>query len=166
MVKKNCTECKFVLFCRSIESSTESSNEKETDYEDRCERERYGSMLPHFILIIWAYHFTYIFYRQYKKIYVLEAEIKKLKEELEVQQRQLHEHQEEMKKIFSANQLLQSESNNWQNYEWTIQDISSAISMHTAESRAYSTHLRKHYPLPSFSTLKTWAPKARIQNNG
>lgn len=106
-------------------------------------------------------------FRQYKKIYVLEAEIKKLKEELEIQQRQLHEHQEEVKKIFSKNPSSETENTDWPSYEWSIQDISSALTLHaTAEPRAYTSLLRTNYPLPSFSTLKTWAPKARIQNNG
>lgn len=82
----------------------------------------------------------------------------------------MQDHQKEMKKIFSKTQILETESTEWQSIDWSTNDVSNdltnVISMHAAEPRAYTNLLRKNYPLPSFSTLKSWAPKARIQNNG
>lgn len=71
-----------------------------------------------------------------------------------------------MKKIFSKTQILETENIDWKSVDWSSNDITNALTMQVAEPRAYTSLLRKNYPLPSFSTLKSWAPKARIQNNG
>lgn len=136
------------------------------DYEDKCERERYIFFFYNFInrFPLLYINILYCEFRQYKKIYLLEAEIKNLKEELAMQQQKLFHHQEEMKKMFTKTQILETED--WQSVEWSTEDISSALTLHAAEPRAYNTLLKKNYPLPSFSTLKSWAPKMRLQNNG
>lgn len=78
----------------------------------------------------------------------------------------MQDHQKEMKKIFSKTQILETESTEWQSLNWSTNDVTNALTTHATEPRAYTNLLRKNYPLPSFSTLKSWAPKARIQNNG
>lgn len=103
-------------------------------------------------------------HRQYKKIYILEAEIKKLKEEIEIQQRQLIEHQNGMKKIFSRTQLLAPGNAN--HSDWSKDELTNMLSLNAIEPSAYTTLLHENHPLPSFSTLKSWTPKARVQNNG
>lgn len=46
--------------------------------------------------------------------------------------------------------------------KWSANDIASAISLHAAGPRAYRLLLKRNYPLPAVSTLRTWAGKINV----
>lgn len=47
--------------------------------------------------------------------------------------------------------------------QWSIQDVSSAISLYAAGPRAYRLLRKRNYPLPGVSTLRRWASKINMQ---
>lgn len=46
---------------------------------------------------------------------------------------------------------------------WTLEDISKAVVIHSAGARAYRLLLKKGYPLPAVSTLRSWCKKIQLK---
>lgn len=42
---------------------------------------------------------------------------------------------------------------------WSIKDVSKAIVVHSADLRAYRLLLKKGYPFPAVSTLRSWSKR-------
>jgi hypothetical protein len=45
---------------------------------------------------------------------------------------------------------------------WSMEDISNAVTIHAAGPRAYRLLIKKKYPLPAISTLRSWCKKIKL----
>lgn len=84
--------------------------------------------------------------------------IAKLKEEIE----HLKSDNKAFEQIFTPNQLRKLK-NPKKRVTWTVDDIARAIVIHSAGARAYRLLLKKGYPLPATSTLRTWCKKIKLE---
>ncbi|CAH0546285.1 unnamed protein product [Brassicogethes aeneus] len=87
-----------------------------------------------------------------------------LQQKLENQTKEIKELKNQLdgvKKFFSKNQI--NKLNNQKRIKWSVNEISSAITMYFAGPRAYRLSLKKGYPYPAVSTLKEWLRKKQIE---
>lgn len=84
--------------------------------------------------------------------------ILKLREEIE----RLKSDNKAIQKIFSSNQIKKIKYPK-KRTTWTMEDIASAIVIHSAGARAYRLLLKKGYPLPAASTLRAWCKKIKLE---
>lgn len=75
---------------------------------------------------------------------------------------QLEKRCEKFKNVFSPRQLEKLENPNGR-IRWTADDISNAVVHYSAGPRAYRVLLKKGYPFPAVSTIKSWVKKIKIQ---
>lgn len=65
-------------------------------------------------------------------------------------------------KIFTKGQIRKVKNLNAR-IKWSVEDISSAVSLFAAGPRAYRHLYRKNHPLPAPSTLRKWASKIKVE---
>lgn len=65
-------------------------------------------------------------------------------------------------KIFSKGQLRKLRDPQQRRVQWSSDDISRAISLHSAGAKAYRLLLSRGFPLPAVPTLKKWAAKLKL----
>lgn len=87
----------------------------------------------------------------------LYAELAELKAEVAA----LEEDKKALKKLFTPNQIKKLKNPN-KRLNWTVDDISKAIVIHSSGARTYRLLLKKGYPYPAVSTLRSWARKLQI----
>ncbi|VEN55423.1 unnamed protein product, partial [Callosobruchus maculatus] len=63
--------------------------------------------------------------------------------------------------VFSQNQI--KKMNSKKRINWSLCEISSAISMYAAGPRAYRLSLKRGFPYPAVSTLKQWLRKIKLE---
>lgn len=66
-----------------------------------------------------------------------------------------------VKKLLTENQL--KKLNSQKRIKWSVNEISSAISMYAAGPRAYRLALKRGFPHPAVSTLKLWLRKIKLE---
>lgn len=88
------------------------------------------------------------------KINALHGQIEELKEKL-------NENQAALKRIFTDRQINKLK-NPAKRPTWSAKEISEAIALHSTGPRAYRHLLKKGYPFPAVSTLKSWVKKVKI----
>ena len=99
-----------------------------------------------------------------KKIQSYKTEIKHLKEEIWKLKGQVNSMTTTIKSvqsIFTHGKVRKLE-NPWQRIVWKREDISNALCLHAAGSRAYMHLYKKGYPLPCISSLKRWSQKLTV----
>lgn len=64
-------------------------------------------------------------------------------------------------KVFSSEQLKKL-GNSKARLKWSVEDISKSIVIYSAGPRAYRLLLKKGYPFPAVSTLRSWLKKIQI----
>lgn len=95
----------------------------------------------------------------------LEEELKKSREDnrkMETKCSRLQNFQNSVKHIFTNGQIKKLQNKN-KRINWKIEDISSAICLHSAGPRAYRFLYKKKHPLPAPSTLRHWASKISVR---
>lgn len=63
--------------------------------------------------------------------------------------------------IFTKGQLQKLKSG--KQIHWSIEDVTSAISLYAGGPRSYRLLRKRNYPLPAVSTLRRWANKINLQ---
>lgn len=67
-----------------------------------------------------------------------------------------------VQRVFSENQI--KKINNQKRINWSVSEVSSAISLYAAGPRAYRLNLKRGFPYPAVSTLKQWLRKIKIDS--
>lgn len=85
------------------------------------------------------------------------------KENLFLKERLKNEKEESksVEKIFTEGQLRKLKTG--KQIQWSIDDITSAISLYAGDPRSYRLLKKRGYPLPGVSTLRRWASKINMQ---
>jgi len=83
------------------------------------------------------------------------AELKKENDKLHKKVLETQMLRDSLRTMFTESQIRKLE-NGRKRVKWTQEDISNAISLHTAGPRAYDYLIKKGFPLPGISTLDKW----------
>ena len=73
----------------------------------------------------------------------------------------LEQRQDIIGKLFSSEQLKKLEGSKAR-LRWSVEDISKSIVIYSAGPRAYRLLLKKGYPFPAVSTLRSWVKKIQL----
>lgn len=87
----------------------------------------------------------------------VEKERNELKLIVEKQQKEL----QALKQSFTKGQIQKLTTG--KDVQWTIEDISAAISLHAAGPRSYHLLRKRGHPLPGVSTLRRWSAKMELK---
>lgn len=89
-----------------------------------------------------------------KRIADLESDNRTLESKLQEQDKALQS-------IFTRRQIIKLKQPK-KRIVWKLEDISKAISLYTSGARAYRKLLKKGYPFPAVSTLRSWTKKLKL----
>ena len=73
----------------------------------------------------------------------------------------MEERQDLIGKLFSSEQIKKLE-NSKSRLRWSVEDISKAMVLYSAGPRGYRMLLKRGYPFPAVSTLRSWLKKIKI----
>ncbi|KAL1488778.1 hypothetical protein ABEB36_014576 [Hypothenemus hampei] len=88
--------------------------------------------------------------------------IDQLKLRIAEMEREKESDTEALNKIFTKTQIKKIK-NRGQRTKWTIEDISKSIVIYSAGARAYRLLLKKGFPFPAVSTLRSWLKNIKMQ---